>query len=94
MVMRTFLPRSSVSFVQIHVPILRPLRLASGHILCHHVIVFFSRILVEGPYTTQPNRVIYEHQSHDPALIERFIHGEVCDDDRLASRSDLDVSGS
>jgi RNA-dependent RNA polymerase len=92
--MRVFLPHHSVSFVQIHVPILRPLRLPSGHILCHHVIVTPSRILLEGPHTAHSNRVIYKYQSHDPALTERFIHGKVCDDNRLASRSDHDVNGS
>jgi RNA-dependent RNA polymerase len=73
---------------------IRPLRLASGHILCHHVIVTPSRILLEGPYTTQSNRVIRKYQDHDPALTERFIRVEFRDEDRLAYRWDGDVDGT
>src|ERR1700733_11547636 len=32
---------------------IKPLRLAPGHISCHHIIITPSRILLEGPYTTQ-----------------------------------------
>ena len=65
---------------------IKPLRLARGHISCHHVIITPSRILLEGPYTTQSNRVIRRYQSHDPSLVERFIRVEFRDEDRLAYR--------
>ena len=73
---------------------IKPLRLARGHISCHHVIITPSRILLEGPYTTQSNRVIRRYQSHDPSLVERFIRVEFRDEDRLAYRWDGDVDGT
>jgi RNA-dependent RNA polymerase len=73
---------------------IKPLRLAPGHISCHHVIITPSRILLEGPYTTQSNRVIRKYQDHDPALAERFIRVEFRDEDRLAYRWDGDVDGT
>jgi len=73
---------------------IKPLRLAPGHISCHHVIIAPSRILLEGPYTTESNRVIRHYQSHDPSLTERFIRVEFRDEDRLAYRWDGDVDGT
>ena len=73
---------------------IKPLRLAQGHISCHHVIITPSRILLEGPYTTQSNRVIRRYQSHDPSLAERFIRVEFRDEDRLAYRWDGNVDGT
>jgi len=73
---------------------IKPLRLATGHISCHHVIVTPSRILLEGPYTTQSNRVIRHYLSHDGSLTERFIRVEFRDEDRLAYRWDGDVDGT
>ncbi|KAF8486749.1 RdRP-domain-containing protein [Russula emetica] len=73
---------------------IEPLRLARGHISCHHVIITPSRILLEGPYTTQSNRVIRLYQSHDPSLAERFVRVEFRDEDRLAYRWDRDVDGT
>jgi RNA-dependent RNA polymerase len=73
---------------------IRPLRLAPGHISCHHVIVTPSKVLLEGPYTTQSNRVIRHYQCHDPSLVERFIRVEFRDEDRLAYRWDGDVDGT
>jgi RNA-dependent RNA polymerase len=70
---------------------LKPLRLKQGHISCHHVIITPSKMLLEGPYVTQSNRVIREYQDHDPALSERFVRVEFRDEDRLAYRSDGDV---
>ncbi|KAH8998323.1 RdRP-domain-containing protein [Lactarius hatsudake] len=75
-------------------PTLRPLRLAQGHISCHYVTITPSRILLEGPYPTQSNRVIRHYQSHDPAFDERFIRVEFRDEDRLHYRWDGDVDGS
>jgi RNA-dependent RNA polymerase len=73
---------------------IKPLRLAPGHISCHHVVITPSRILLEGPYTTQSNRAIRRYQSHDPGLAERFIRVEFRDEDRLAYRWDGNVDGT
>ncbi len=73
---------------------IKPLRLAPGHISCYHVIITPSRILLEGPYTTQSNRVIRRYQSHDSSLAERFVRVEFRDEDRLAYRWDGDVDGT
>ena len=76
-----------------HVQI-RPLRLAPGHISCHYIIITPSRILLEGPYTTQSNHVIRHYQDHDPSLAERFVCVEFRDEDRLAYRWDGEVDGT
>ena len=73
--------------------IIRPLRLAPGHISCHYVIVTPSRILLEGPYTSPSNRVIRHYQDHDPTLAERFIRVEFRDEDHLAFRLYGDAEG-
>ena len=73
---------------------IKPLKLAPGLISCHHVIITPSRILLEGPYTTQSNRVIRRYQSHDPSLADRFIRVEFRDEDRLAYRWDGNVDGT
>jgi RNA-dependent RNA polymerase len=73
---------------------IKPLRLAPGHISCHHVIITPSRILLEGPYTTQSNRVIRHYLEHDPTLAERFVRVEFRDEDHLAYRWDGDVDGT
>jgi RNA-dependent RNA polymerase len=73
---------------------IQPLRVVPGHISCHRVIITPSRMLLEGPYTTQSNRVIRRYQSHDPSLAERFIRVEFRDEDRLAYRWDGDVDGT
>ena len=73
---------------------IKPLKLARGHISCHHVTITPSRILLEGPYTTQSNRVIRRYQGHDPSLADQFIRVEFRDEDRLAYRWDGDVDGT
>jgi RNA-dependent RNA polymerase len=73
---------------------IKPLKLAQGHISCHHVIITLSRIILEGPYTTQSIRVIRYYQSHDPGLTDRFVRVEFRDEDRLAYRWDGDVDGT
>ena len=72
----------------------KPLRLAQGHILCHHVIITPSRILPGGPYTTQSNRVIRRYQNHDPRLVEHFVRVEFRDEDGLTYRWDGKVDGT
>ncbi|KAI0253578.1 RdRP-domain-containing protein [Lactifluus subvellereus] len=72
----------------------KPLQLTQDHISCHHVIVTPSRMLLEGPYPTQSNRVIRKYQKHDSTLTERFIRVEFRDEDHLAYRWDGDVDGT
>jgi RNA-dependent RNA polymerase len=73
---------------------IRPLQLTQGHISCHHIVITPSRILLEGPYATQSNRVIRRYQNRDPTLAERFVRVEFRDEDRLAYRWDGDVDGT
>ena len=75
-------------------PTLKPLKLAKGHISCHHVIITPSRILLKGPDPIQSNRVIRRYQNRDPELAERFIRVEFRDEDCLNYRWDGDVDGS
>ena len=70
------------------------IHLSPGNISCHHVIITPSRILVEGPYATQSNRVIRRYLNRDPTLAERFVRVEFRDEDHLAYRWDGDVDGT
>jgi RNA-dependent RNA polymerase len=70
------------------------IHLPSGNISCHHIIITPSRILVEGPYTTQSNRVIRRYLKRDPTLSDRFVRVEFRDEDHLAYRWDGDVDGT
>ena len=63
-------------------------------ISCHHVIVTPSRILLEGPYPTQSNRVIRRFQDRAPTVVEHFIRVEFRDEDHLSYRWDGDVDGT
>ncbi|KAH9066241.1 RNA dependent RNA polymerase-domain-containing protein [Lactarius vividus] len=62
-------------------PIIDPVELVQGQILCHHVVITPSRILLEGPFRTQSNRVIRRYQNHDLTLVERFVRVEFHDED-------------
>ena len=74
--------------------VIKSLKLPPGHISCHHVIITPSRIVLEGPYMTESNRVIRHYQSHDPSLADHFVRVEFRDEDRLAYRWDGDVDGT
>jgi RNA-dependent RNA polymerase len=74
-----------------HPPRKEPLKLPPGNVLCHHVIITPSRMLLEGPRPVQSNRVIRHYHNHDPSLVERFLRVEFCDEDHLAYRWDRDV---
>ncbi|KAF8259784.1 RNA dependent RNA polymerase-domain-containing protein [Lactarius quietus] len=84
-------PIDCLARVRAKYPTLKPLKLAKGHISCHHVIITPSRILLEGPYTTQSNRVIRRYQNFDLALVEQFIRVEFRDEDRLYYRWEGDI---
>lgn len=87
-------PSACLARVCADIPNIKPLRLSPGQFLCHHVVVTPSRMLLEGPYATQSNRVIRQYQDHDPTFVERFLRVEFCDEDRLAYRWDREVDGS
>ncbi|CAL1705570.1 unnamed protein product [Somion occarium] len=65
---------------------LRP-RLSAGNFLCHHVTVTPTRILLEGPYPIQSNRVIRRYAEYH----DNFIRIDFRDEDRLQYRWEPDV---
>jgi RNA-dependent RNA polymerase len=75
-------------------PAIRPLRLAHGKFLCHHVVVTPTRMLLEGPYAMQSNRVIRHYLDQDPTLSECFVRVEFRDEEILPLRWDGDVDGT
>lgn len=75
-------------------PITKAVTLLQGHIRCHHVVITPSRILLEGPFTTQSNRVVRRYHNRDPNLVERFVRVEFRDEDHLTYRWDGDVDGT
>ncbi|KAI0251717.1 RNA dependent RNA polymerase-domain-containing protein [Lactifluus subvellereus] len=87
-------PSDCLARVRSDYPTIKPLRLAQGYISCHHVIITPSRMLLEGPYPMQSNRVIRHYQNHDTTFVERFICVEFRDEDHLAYRWDTDVDGT
>lgn len=62
-------------------------RLSSGNFACHHVTVTPTRLLLEGPYVIQSNRVIREFEGYQ----EHFLRVDFRDEDRLQYRWDRDV---
>ena len=74
--------------------LIKEVTLLPGHIRCHHVVITPSRILLEGPFTTQSNRVVRRYQHHDPTLVERFVRVEFRDENHLAYRWDGEVDGT
>ncbi|KAI9452162.1 RdRP-domain-containing protein [Russula earlei] len=65
-------------------------QLTTGLVACHHVVITPSRMLLEGPYPTQSNRVIRRYPNH----AEHFIRVEFRDEDHLGYRWDGDVDGT
>ncbi|KAL4244861.1 RNA-dependent RNA polymerase [Abortiporus biennis] len=65
-------------------------KLPSGTFLCHHVTVTPSRILLEGPYAVQSNRVIRKYLEYQ----DNFIRVDFRDEDRLQYRWEQDVDGA
>lgn len=62
-------------------------KLPSGNFLCHHVTVTPSRILLEGPYAIQSNRVIRKYPNNQ----NNFLRVDFRDEDRLQYRWTRDV---
>jgi RNA-dependent RNA polymerase len=87
-------PDACLARFRVENPTIKPLKLAQDHILCHHVVITPSRILLEGPFPTQSNRVIRQYRKRDPTLVDRFVRVEFRDEDHLAYRWDGNVDGA
>lgn len=61
----------------------------AGTFLCHHVTVTPTRLLLEGPYVIQSNRVI---RKYGPDYQSNFIRVDFRDEDHLQYRWERDVS--
>ncbi|KAF7980169.1 hypothetical protein HWV62_39639 [Athelia sp. TMB] len=70
-----------LSLVQAEIP--------AGMFLCHHVCFAPTRLLLEGPYVIQSNRVIREWSNYQ----DHFIRVDFRDEDRLQYRWDREVDG-
>ncbi|KAF8798201.1 RdRP-domain-containing protein [Phlegmacium glaucopus] len=57
---------------------------------CCHVTVTPTRMILEGPYATQSNRVIREYEGYE----DHFIRVDFRDEDRLRYRWDREVDGA
>ncbi|OBZ65791.1 RNA-dependent RNA polymerase 1 [Grifola frondosa] len=68
----------------------RPLQLPKGTFQCHHVTFTPTRVLLEGPYVIQSNRVIRSYPGHQ----EHFIRVDFRDEDRLQYRWAREVDGT
>lgn len=62
--------------------------LSLGTFMCHHVTVTPTRLLLEGPFVIQSNRVIRQYRGYE----DHFIRVDFRDEDRLQYRWDRDVS--
>jgi RNA-dependent RNA polymerase len=58
--------------------------------LCHHVTITPTRMLLEGPYVIQSNRVIRKYRGFE----NNFIRVDFRDEDRLQFRWDREVDGA
>jgi hypothetical protein len=64
--------------------------LSPGLFDCHHITFTPTRIILEGPYATQSNRVIRRYVGYE----ENFIRVDFRDEDRLQYRWDREVDGA
>lgn len=65
------------------------IELSPGNFMCHHVTVTPTRMLLEGPYVIQSNRVIRQYRGFE----DHFIRVDFRDEDRLQYRWDRDTDG-
>ncbi|KAI0703549.1 RdRP-domain-containing protein [Cytidiella melzeri] len=65
-------------------------RLHPGLFRCHHVTVTPSRLVLEGPYIIQSNRVIRQFEGYE----EHFIRVDFRDEDHLHYRWERDTDGT
>jgi len=73
---------------------IKPLNTPHGRFLCHYIIITPTRLLLQGPYTTQSNRVIRHYQNHDRTLVNNFVRVEFREEDNLPYLWDGDVDES
>ncbi|KAG5722151.1 putative RNA-dependent RNA polymerase 1 [Termitomyces sp. T112] len=64
--------------------------LPRGNFLCSHVTFTPTRMILEGPYATQSNRVIRMYEDY----LDHFVRVDFRDEDRLQYRWDREVDGS
>lgn len=64
-----------------------PMSLSPGQFLCHHVTFTPTRVILEGPYVIQSNRVIRQYFGYH----EHFLRVDFRDEDRLQYRWSRDV---
>ncbi|KAG6916647.1 hypothetical protein DXG01_005933 [Tephrocybe rancida] len=64
--------------------------LPRGNFLCSHVTFTPTRMILEGPYATQSNRVIRMYEDY----LDHFVRVDFRDEDRLQYRWDRSVDGS
>ncbi|KAF9469267.1 RNA dependent RNA polymerase-domain-containing protein [Collybia nuda] len=57
---------------------------------CYHITFTPTRLVLEGPYATQSNRIIRQYQGYE----DHFIRVDFRDEDRLQYRWDREVDGS
>ena len=62
----------------------------SGLFRCYHVTFTPTRMLLEGPYSTQSNRVVRMYRSYQ----DHFLRVDFRDEDRLQYRWDREVDGT
>lgn len=87
-------PRKCFERVCVELSHIRNIELSNGSFSCHRITFTPTRMLLEGPYVTQSNRVIRRFQERNPKLIENFIRVDFRDEDRLSYRWDRDVDGA
>ncbi|RDB21068.1 putative RNA-dependent RNA polymerase 1 [Hypsizygus marmoreus] len=68
----------------------RESKIPPGNFLCCHVTFTPTRMILEGPYPTQSNRVIREYRGYE----DHFIRVDFRDEDRLQYRWDREVDGA
>jgi RNA-dependent RNA polymerase len=64
--------------------------LPPGTFRCSHVTFTPTRMILEGPYATQSNRVLRKYRDHE----DHFIRVDFRDEDRLQYRWDREVDGT
>ncbi|TFK54621.1 RdRP-domain-containing protein [Heliocybe sulcata] len=69
------------------VSVICPYAAPAGHFLCHHVSFTPTRMILEGPYVIQSNRVIRRYEGYD----QYFLRVDFRDEDRLQYRWDREV---
>ncbi|KAK2460832.1 hypothetical protein APHAL10511_007302 [Amanita phalloides] len=62
-------------------------KLSKGNVLCCHVTFTPSRILMEGPYAIQSNRIVREYETFE----EHFLRVDFGEEDRLSYKWERDV---